>query len=509
MFGNKNSAIPYVRIGGVDRQSILTSNANGNTPVKEIGVDANGNLLYSTDYANYTKVKSIDLKYSTFVPDDDSKSDYWQVANGGKGLGIMAHNDDLENPEECGVQIGAGAVTVVGYKNGNASTGQFSFSNTTLYHSTENGGQAQFLLDGASGVSIDYANGDNKSSSIKIENNIVTLKASETASNETTQSSSVSVAKDGVTIAGKLTLPNSVIQEDGSSEVEEWTNATGVQLHTKSATTENKILAGASGIGLVSGDLSGTSTAPIVTTIGIVGQTTTLQSRNGNTIRNVKFTPTSTTINDKEIAIKDDIPSVEQSTGTSTTATMSQDAVTTALKGKLSTSGGTLTGDLKLTIGKNIADSNNKVLIKTNANGVIFGDPTSLTSIKGSQVRPFYTSGSDNTTKSLALYADIPDYFTTAGTTGGNISGSLTLTAGHLYRIWANMGDAQLSCMVKMPNPMVEQYWFMGINLYGHYCRLHISSAGVVTYQYANIGQNNWTDNASAYINYEDLTSKG
>ena len=77
MFGNKNSAVPYVRIGGVDRQSVLTSNANGNTPVKEIGVNANGNLVFSTDLATFKSV--LDLKYSQFKSNDENQDDIWET----------------------------------------------------------------------------------------------------------------------------------------------------------------------------------------------------------------------------------------------------------------------------------------------------------------------------------------------------------------------------------------------------------------------------------------------
>ena len=77
MFGNKNSAVPYVRIGGVDRQSVLTSNANGNTPVKEIGVNANGNLIFSTDLTTFKSV--LDLKYSQFKSNDENQEDTWET----------------------------------------------------------------------------------------------------------------------------------------------------------------------------------------------------------------------------------------------------------------------------------------------------------------------------------------------------------------------------------------------------------------------------------------------
>lgn len=343
MFGNKNSAVPYVRIGGVDRQSVLTSNANGNTPVREIGVDADGNLLYSTDYANYTKVKSIDLKYSKFVPYDNGKIDYWELNNGGTAIGLVALNE--ETKEQGLMQVTTGAVDILGVTGNSISQIQASSSTLYLTHNIQSEteetiGNAELMLNGESGLSLDYANGNDKSSSIKIENNVVTLKASETASDNTTQSSSVSVAKDGVTIAGKLTLPNSVIQEDSLIDGgEEWTNATGIKMHTKSTTHDNNIFASNEGVLIGSQNLStGTPTAPVVTNIGVSGDTTTIQSRKGNAIRSVKFTPTSTTIDNKEIATKDDIPSVQQSTGTSTTATMSQNAITSALSSKANTS---------------------------------------------------------------------------------------------------------------------------------------------------------------------------
>lgn len=92
----------------------------------------------------------------------------------------------------------------------------------------------------------------------------------------------------------------------------------------------------------------------------------------------------------------------------------------------LSLNGGTLTGNVTLTVGNSIVDSNGKELIAPKSSGVIFGDPTSLISLKGSQVRPFYTSGG-NGTESLALYADIPDISGKANLSGGNtFSGTQT-----------------------------------------------------------------------------------
>lgn len=171
MFGNKNSAVPYVRIGGVDRQSVLTSNANGNTPVKEIGVNANGNLIFSTDLATFKSV--LDLKYSQFKSNDENQEDTWETEKS------------------------------------------------------------------------------------------VSMRASGTLEDGTAKETGVVVSKEN--------------------------NAT-------------------------------------------------IYSTDGNSATYLTVTPTGAKVNDKEIATKSDIPSVQQSTGTSTTATMSQNAITSALSSKADTS---------------------------------------------------------------------------------------------------------------------------------------------------------------------------
>lgn len=852
MFGIKNSATPYVRTGGVDRQTVLTSNANGNAPVREIGVNANGNLVFSVDGENFKNV--LDLKYSEFIADDENQGDVWETE---KSVSMKA-SGTLEDgtTKETGVIVSQeySAMVSASMKDDTSSASQISVTSDNVSIYSSDGSNAGYL----------------------------------------------NVTPNGVQVVGKLELPNSTIQEDGNTKVDEWTNSTGVKMHTKSTTHENAILAGTGGVGVVSADLSGTSTVPIVTTMGIIGDTTTLQSRNGDTIRTIKVTPTSTTIdgneiavvkdipttlsqlqndsnfvtsavdnltnyylkkdtytkdevntligslksvvfkivdtlpttgetniiylvphshgsqdtydeyiyindawekigstdidlsgyakttdldaylplsggqltgalkiadgydkgiqdsegnslfymddyvlyirnkgyddiwlggnnggeieiggsrlysdinvvgrsftyNDKSVAVKSDIPktlngktlvangdttiygtditlasdnvgnltdaiinanvridgkadtsaiptktsqltndsgyinkdvsdltnylplsggnltgslgiksgdgtlishlnddgttdygvtykndafefgnygkavrlmgnairpkyetvtmeeggvdiallsdvpSVSQSTGSSTTATMSQDAITTALSGKVGTAtantftakqtfnaGATVNGGLSLANDTAItnASGNNVISNQTGGNTVV-GNTSGTTTIQGSSARPLYTPNGGSTT-TLALYTDTTNKLSstdilqatgsntdkvmsqnavttalngkinTSGTTGGNTSGGLVLTAGHLYRIYVSMGSAQLSCLVKMPSTMVEQYWFLGMNLYGHYCRLHISSAGVVTYQYANVGNTNWTDNYSVYIQYED-----
>ena len=192
MFGNKNSAVPYVRIGGVDRQSVLTSNANGNTPVKEIGVNANGNLIFSTDLTTFKSV--LDLKYSQFRPNDENQDDTW---------------------------------------------------------------------------------GTEKS---------VSMRASGTLEDGTAKETGVIVSKEYVAMV----------------------NAS------------------------MKGDLGTTSQ------VSVADNDITLYSTDGNSTTYLTVTPTGAKVNDKEIATKSDIPSVEQSTGTSTTATMSQNAITSAIPTALS-----------------------------------------------------------------------------------------------------------------------------------------------------------------------------
>lgn len=228
----------------------------------------------------------------------------------------------------------------------------------------------------------------------------------------------------------------------------------------------------------------------------------------GNTTRPKYETPT-TEDGGVEIALLSDIPNIPDTSKFLTTDT-AQDVTGV----KTYQSAPELYNKIPIygTIGSGAGKSKYRLLeyyqTASNVHWVEVGSSLQLLNLVGNATRPRYSTKERNRGKDLALYSDIPDYFTTAGATGGNTSGGLKLTAGHLYRIYVSMGDAQLSCLVKMPNPMVEQYWFLGMNLYEHYCRLHISSAGLVTYQYANIGQNNWTDNNSVYITYEDITSK-
>ena len=466
MFGNKNSAVPYVRIGGVDRQSVLTSNANGNTPVKEIGVNANGNLIFSTDLATFKSV--LDLKYSQFKSNDENQDDTWETE---KSVSMRA-SGTLEDgtAKETGVVVSKENDATI-YSTNGTSTTQITVTPTGAKVNDKEIATTDMFPDTSKLVTTDTRQ---TITGVKVYNANINL-------------------KDNIAIVG-------------------WdfygTNYELIKHYTKSGDVRGKIVVGSSNEKL---HLLGRSTRPYY---------------GGEDYET-----------GKELALLSDVPSVKQSTGTSTTATMSQNAITSAIptktsqltndsnfattsqipdiSGKANLSGGntfsgTQTFNNGLTLANDTAITNasgNNVITTQTGGNTIIGDPNGVTNIQGSAIRPLYTQNGSGS-QTLALYKDIPNYFTTAGATGGNTSGGLKLTAGHLYRIYVGMGDAQLDCLVKMPIPMVEQYWFWGMNLYGHYCRLHISSAGVVTYQYANVGQTNWTNNNSVYITYEDITSK-
>lgn len=203
-------------------------------------------------------------------------------------------------------------------------------------------------------------------------------------------------------------------------------------------------------------------------------------------------------------------PELLQSTGTSTTATMSQNAITTELNKKLSLTGGTLTGHLSLTRGKSIKDSDGNILLSstTHPYQTDVGNTSQPLYLSGSNTRPTYYGAQQNP-KALALYTDIPDYFTTAGTTGSGTSGSLKLNLGHMYRLWVVDGIWTYNTFVKLSTDTSKaQSWFLGIGPYGHYMRLNLLGNGIVTYSYANVGKTNWTDNTNIAIYYEDITSK-
>lgn len=394
MFGNKNSAVPYVRIGGVDRQSVLTSNANGNTPVKEIGVDANGNLVFSTDLATFKSV--LDLKYSQFKSNDENQDDTWETE---KSVSMRA-SGTLEDgtTKDTGVIVSKEYVAMVNasMKDDTSTATQISVSNNDATIYSTNGTSTTQITVTPTGAKV---NDKEIATTDKLPNldNYLDL------TKETAQR-----------VSGQIIfLSDYIYFNRGVSD------GMGNNIASKLANH------------MTFGDPDFTSRIL------------------GKTVRPKYATTYGTSSSDlKDLALLSDVPSVKQSTGTSTTATMSQNAITSAIPTKTSQltndsgfinkdvsnltnylplTGGTLTGNVTLTVGNSIVDSNGKELIAPKSSGVIIGDPTSLISLKGSQVRPFYTSSGGNGTQSLALYADIPDISGKANLSGGNtFSGTQT-----------------------------------------------------------------------------------
>lgn len=243
MFGNKNSAVPYVRIGGVDRQSVLTSNANGNTPVKEIGVNANGNLIFSTDLETFKSV--LDLKYSQFKSNDENQEDTWETE---KSVSMKATDG--------------------------TSTTQLTVTPT-----------------GAKVNDKEIATTDKLPN---LENYLVLTKT-------TVQS-----------VAGPIIFNSDRIYCSQGIRNKGGDNIAGV--------LANHMTFGATNF-----------TARIL----------------GDTVRPKYATVYSTSASDlQDLALLSDVPSVQQSTGTSTTATMSQNAITSALSSKMDTSDASISKNL-------------------------------------------------------------------------------------------------------------------------------------------------------------------
>ena len=174
MFGNKNSAVPYVRIGGVDRQSVLTSNANGNTPVKEIGVNANGNLVFSTDLATFKSV--LDLKYSQFKSNDENQDDTWETE---KSVSMRA-NGTLEDgtAKESGVIVSKEFVAMVNasMKDDTSTVSQISVSNNDATIYSNDGNSVTYLTVTPTGAKVndkEIATKDDIPQSISVGNVII------------------------------------------------------------------------------------------------------------------------------------------------------------------------------------------------------------------------------------------------------------------------------------------------------------------------------------------------
>lgn len=265
MFGNKNSAVPYVRIGGVDRQSVLTSNANGNTPVKEIGVNANGNLIFSTDLATFKSV--LDLKYSQFKSNDENQDDTWETE---KSVSMRA-SGTLEDgtAKETGVVVSKENDATIYSTNGTSTT------------------QITVTPTGAKVNDKEIATTD---------------KLPDTSKLLTTDTSQ--------TITATKYIKQDIVLNDNIAIIG-WdyygTRNNLIKHYTKSGDVTGKIVVGSSNSSLY---LSGESTRP----------------RYGRYDYDIG----------KDLALLSDVPSVKQSTGTSTTATMSQNAITSAIPTALS-----------------------------------------------------------------------------------------------------------------------------------------------------------------------------
>ena len=265
MFGNKNSAVPYVRIGGVDRQSILTSNANGNTPVKEIGVNANGNLIFSTDLTTFKSV--LDLKYSQFKSNDENQEDTWETE---KSVSMRA-NGTLEDgtAKETGVVVSKENNATIYSTDGNSTT-QITVTPTGAKVNDKEIATTDKLPDTSKLVTTDT------------RQNITGVKVYDANIN----------LKDNIAIIGWdfYGTTNNLIKH-----------------YTKSGEVSGKIVVGSNYSPL---HLLGNSTRPMY----------------GGHDYDIG----------KELALLSDVPSVQQSTGTSTTATMSQNAITSAIPTKTS-----------------------------------------------------------------------------------------------------------------------------------------------------------------------------
>ena len=265
MFGNKNSAVPYVRIGGVDRQSVLTSNANGNTPVKEIGVNANGNLIFSTDLATFKSV--LDLKYSQFKSNDENQEDTWETE---KSVSMRA-SGTLEDgtAKETGVVVSKENDATI-YSTNGTSTTQITVTPTMAKVNDKEIATTDKLPD---------------------TSKLVTTDTRQTITGAKRYEADIKL-NDNVAIVG-------------------WdfygTTHNLIKHYTKSGEVSGKIVVGSSNEELC---LLGDTTRPYY----------------GRYEYNIG----------KELALLSDVPSVQQSTGTSTTATMSQNAITSAIPTALS-----------------------------------------------------------------------------------------------------------------------------------------------------------------------------
>lgn len=335
MFGNKNSAVPYVRIGGVDRQSVLTSNANGNTPVKEIGVNANGNLIFSTDLTTFKSV--LDLKYSQFKSNDENQEDTWETE---KSVSMRA-SGTLEDgtTKDTGVVVSKENVAMVNasMKDNTSTASQISVSNNDATIYSTDGNSATYLTVTPTGAKV---NDKEIATTDKLPNldNYLAL----------TKSTVQGIAGPIIFNSNNIYCSQGIINKAGD-------NIAGV--------LANHMTFGATNF-----------TARIL----------------GNTVRPKYATVYSTSASNlKDLALLSDIPSVQQSTGTSTTATMSQNAITSAIPTKTSQ----LTNDSNFATTSAIPTALSQLSEDTTHRVVTDAEKTKLNSIEaGAQVNPIIDS---------------------------------------------------------------------------------------------------------------------
>ena len=371
MFGNKNSAVPYVRIGGVDRQSVLTSNANGNTPVKEIGVNANGNLIFSTDLATFKSV--LDLKYSQFKSNDENQEDTWETE---KSVSMRA-SGTLEDgtAKETGVVVSKENDATI-YSTNGTSTTQITVTPTMAKVNDKEIATTDKLPD---------------------TSKLVTTDTRQTITGAKRYEADIKL-NDNVAIVG-------------------WdfygTTHNLIKHYTKSGEVSGKIVVGSSNEELC---LLGDTTRPYY----------------GRYEYNIG----------KELALLSDVPSVQQSTGTSTTATMSQNAITSAIPTALSqlsedtthrvvTDTEKATWNAKSNFDGDYNSLTNKPTIPTNADFTLAGlKEKSYNSLTDKPTIPTKTSQLTNDSN-FATTSQIPDISGKANLSGGNtFSGTQTFNNG-------------------------------------------------------------------------------
>ena len=430
MFGNKNSAVPYVRIGGVDRQSVLTSNANGNTPVKEIGVNANGNLIFSTDLTTFKSV--LDLKYSQFKSNDENQEDTWETE---KSVSMRA-SGTLEDgtAKETGVVVSKENDATI-YSTNGTSTTQITVTPTGAKVNDKEIATTDKLPDTSKLVTTDTSQtitgAKRYEANIRLKDNIA-ITASDfygttnnlikhyTKSGEVSGSIVVGSNYSPLHLLGNSTRPYyGGYEYNIGKELALLSDVPSVEQSTGTSTTatmsQNAIT---SAIPTALSQLSEDTTHRVVTDT----EKATWNAKSNfdgdyNSLTNKPTIPTKTSqlTNDSNFATTSQIPTkTSQLTNDSGFATTSQ---IPDVSGKANLSGGnTFSGTQTFNNGITLANdtaitnaSGNNVVTTQTGGHTILGDPNGLTNIQGSSVRPLYTQNGSGS-QTLALYKDIPTF---------------------------------------------------------------------------------------------------